>query len=242
MLRAKLKAKLAQKLKDAKLKAKKGLAGAINDMAAGATPEQVLNQMMEQLAKQLFDFEEFKAAFEKMVNDKIAEMEQRVNDEINGAIASATEPAASQLEKMKKAQENVIHMYVELEAVTKKIGKAFAALFDMTAALKPSDELMMMFGGDKASAFDEETMGLEGAAEMGKKFESLLKDVTGNMVGRLDSVQDQLDGMAGMCAFAISFELVKDSYRMPIMTCDMGTHIYPCPSAFGHALAGVYPT
>ena len=41
LLRAKLKAKIAQKLKDAKVGAKKAAAGAINSMAAGATPEEV---------------------------------------------------------------------------------------------------------------------------------------------------------------------------------------------------------
>ena len=81
--------------------------------------------MFEQLAKQLFDFEEFKASFEKMVNDKIAELHEQ-----------AVGGVAEQIEKIQAAKENVMQMYADLEAVTKKIGKAFAALFDMTAALK----------------------------------------------------------------------------------------------------------
>jgi len=178
LLRAKLKAKLKAKLGEAKIGAKQGVASAINSMAAGATPEEVLNQMFEQLAKQLFDFEEFKASFEKMVNDKIAELHEQ-----------AVGGVAEQIEKIQAAKENVMQMYADLEAVTKKIGKAFAALFDMTAALKPSDELLAMFGGDKAMDFDEENMGgLDGAAEMGKKFEGLLKEATGGMVGRLETV------------------------------------------------------
>ena len=155
---------------------------------------QVLNQMFEDLAKQLFDFEEFKTSFEAMVNGKIDELEQMVNQGI--ANAATGNPVAQQLAKIKAAKENVMQMYADLEAVTQKIGKAFAALFDMTAALKPSDELLAMFGGDKAMDFDEENGGIEGAAEMGKKFEGLLKEVTGGMVGRLSDVQSQLDGMA----------------------------------------------
>merc|ERR1719502_2536645 len=143
LLRSKLNAKLQAAMAATKLKGKLAVAGAIGDMADGASPEQALNSMLASLASQLFDVEGLKQEISNKIDAKVAELTAQIQEKIDDA--TGLEELREKVKSLKAGREKIEMTYNELTEKMQTVSEAFAALFDLISALKPPDELISMF-------------------------------------------------------------------------------------------------